>query len=77
MTIRTAALVVIGIAVAMIVGDILFGGVIFQNSGGEAGHLGGAILGFVLMRFPRLLGGEPGVEVIGPKLRPGPGKSRN
>lgn len=38
------------------------------NEGGEAGHLGGAILGFILMRFPWLLGGEPGVEVIRPKL---------
>ena len=27
------------------------------NEGGEAGHLGGAILGFILMRYPRLLGG--------------------
>jgi hypothetical protein len=29
------------------------------NEGGEAGHLGGAILGFILMRYPRLLGGPP------------------
>lgn len=29
------------------------------NEGGEAGHLGGAILGFILMRFPRMLGGPP------------------
>jgi len=27
------------------------------NEGGEAGHLGGAILGFILMRMPWLLGG--------------------
>lgn len=27
------------------------------NEGGEAGHLGGAILGFILMRYPWLLGG--------------------
>ena len=67
MTIRTAALVVIGIAVAMIVGDILFGGVIFQNSGGEAGHLGGAILGFVLIKFPGLLGkGRRSGKIIRP-----------
>ncbi|MEI6177366.1 MAG: DUF6576 domain-containing protein, partial [Verrucomicrobiota bacterium] len=29
------------------------------NEGGEAGHLGGAILGFILMRYPWLLGGSP------------------
>jgi MFS family permease len=32
------------------------------NEGGEAGHLGGAILGFILMRFPGLLGGGPASE---------------
>jgi membrane associated rhomboid family serine protease len=49
---------------AISVGSILlkFGG----NEGGEAGHLGGAILGFILMRFPQLLGGEPGTEIIRP-----------
>ena len=29
------------------------------NEGGEAGHLGGAILGFILMRHPRLLSRDP------------------
>jgi membrane associated rhomboid family serine protease len=37
------------------------------NEGGEAGHLGGAILGFILMRRPSLLGGGAGVEMIRPK----------
>lgn len=49
------------------------------NEGGEAGHLGGAILGFILMRFPRLLGGPPQFipmterterQAVGVKLRP-------
>lgn len=67
LTMRTAALIFIGIAVAMIVGDNLIGGVIFQNSGGEAGHLGGAILGFVLMKFPWLLGkGRRSRKIIRP-----------
>lgn len=45
------------LAIALLVistGSILlrFGG----NIGGEAGHLGGAILGFILVRYPELLG---------------------
>ena len=56
LTIRSLALWVIGIGVAIILGDILVGGAFFRNSGGEAGHLGGAILGFILTRFPFLLG---------------------
>lgn len=52
-----------------------FGG----NEGGEAGHLGGAILGFILMRWPWLLRGNPRVETFRsrafensrePKLKP-------
>jgi membrane associated rhomboid family serine protease len=57
------------LAIALMVisiGSILlrFGG----NEGGEAGHLGGAIVGFLLIRYPFLLGCEPGVEVVKPKL---------
>lgn len=59
-TLRTAALGFIGLAVLVILGDILFGGVWFKNSGGEAGHLGGAILGYLLMKRPELLGKRPG-----------------
>lgn len=45
------------LAIALLViaaGTILLG--IGHNEGGEAGHLGGAILGFLLVRHPRLLG---------------------
>lgn len=68
LTMRNAALVFIGLAVLVIVGDILLGGSLFQNSGGEAGHLGGALLGFLLMKFPFLLGkgSRPG-KIIRPK----------
>lgn len=57
------------LAIALLVisaGSVLlkFGG----NEGGEAGHLGGAIVGFILMRYPQLLGGEPGVEIIRPTI---------
>jgi hypothetical protein len=50
-----------------------------SNAGGEAGHLGGAIVGFLLMRYPRLLGADEEVNIIRPaafrrrseaKLRP-------
>lgn len=68
------------LAIALLVisiGSILlrFGG----NIGGEAGHLGGAILGFILVRYPELLG-HPGQRRASrpppnsprppPKLRP-------
>ena len=48
MKMRTFALGILGIAVA----TILFS---WNNAGGEAGHLGGAILGYFLMKNPRLL----------------------
>ena len=38
------------------------------NEGGEAGHLGGAILGFFLVRYPWILGSGREVEVIRPKV---------
>ena len=37
------------------------------NEGGEAGHLGGAILGFILMRYPQLLGHGSSVETVRPR----------
>lgn len=50
LSMRTFALVILGIAVFSIVVPI------FGNEGGDAGHLGGAIVGFLLIKFPRLLG---------------------
>jgi hypothetical protein len=52
------------LAIAMIV--ISIGSILFRiggNEGGEAGHLGGAILGFILMRYPRLLGRDQVVTI--------------
>jgi membrane associated rhomboid family serine protease len=48
MSMRTFAILALGISV-------IFIGLNLDNAGGEAGHVGGAILGFILMRNPQLL----------------------
>lgn len=62
LSMRQLAIALLAISAGSII--LKFGG----NEGGEAGHLGGAILGFLLMRYPQLLGGEPGVDIIRPKV---------
>ena len=49
MTMRTLAMIILGIATF----SLLAGS---PNAGGEAAHLGGGILGFVLIKNPRFLG---------------------
>lgn len=68
-TLRTFAFCFIGLAVAIILGDIFVGGSAFRNSGGEAGHLGGAMLGYLLTRYPFLLrqGTRTRSKIIRPK----------
>ena len=55
MTLRTMALLFLGLAVL----SLLAGS---ANAGGEAAHLGGAVLGYVLIRYPRLLAWAEGVD---------------
>jgi len=50
---------------------VIASGVIFfnlDNAGGEAGHLGGAILGFLLMRFAPWLGRAPKMDIHAPRF---------
>lgn len=64
------ALFLAGYAVFMILGGWLFPTApLFWNSGGEAGHLGGFLVGFLLMKFPGLLGWTKpkGRKIIRPK----------
>lgn len=43
------------VAIAMLAISVVVTFTNGQNAGGEAGHLGGAILGFILMKYPRCL----------------------
>lgn len=64
MTMRRLAIVILGIAVLTVVFQ-------WNNSGGEAGHLGGALVGYLLMSFPKLLSWaqsrDSEVNIIRPK----------
>lgn len=74
MSMRQVAMAVLAIAAGTVILDL------GDNAGGEAGHLGGAILGFFLMRRPGLLGWADwhgaAVEVIRPKAFVGPAEAK-
>ena len=56
MTLRTMAIVFIGLAVL----GLLAGS---ANAGGEAAHLGGVLVGFLLVKYPRLVPGFGSVSM--------------
>ncbi|MEO5916684.1 MAG: rhomboid family intramembrane serine protease [Luteolibacter sp.] len=70
LSMRQLAMWLMGIAVGTILLGYfhidLFG--LVSNEGGQAGHLGGAILGFFLVRYPWILGSNREVEIIRPKV---------
>lgn len=63
LTMKQLALALTGLAVLVILGGLVFpDSRIFWNSGGEAGHLGGALMGLLLMSRPSLLGKRDEIE---------------
>ncbi|MGD9417655.1 MAG: rhomboid family intramembrane serine protease [Verrucomicrobiota bacterium JB025] len=61
LSMRTLAIALLVISTGSII--LSLGG----NEGGEAGHLGGAIIGFLLVRHPWILGKNTGVEIHPPR----------
>lgn len=70
LTMRQLALVFGGLAILTVLGGLIMPDArLFSNSGGEAGHLGGALMGLLLMKFPQVLGKKSEVQekVIRPR----------
>lgn len=62
LSMRQLAIGLIGISAVMVLLSL------GSNAGGEAGHLGGAIVGFLIMKYPQLLrGGGDEVNIIRPR----------
>jgi membrane associated rhomboid family serine protease len=72
MSMRTLAILFLCIAFLSVIAGS-------QNAGGEAAHLGGAVLGWILVRRPNLLNFADGLSGLLPRKpakRPGPGIQR-
>lgn len=70
LTVKRVAQISLGFAALMVlIGFIAPRADLYDNTGGEAGHLGGAIAGYALMRFSALLGRRAEVEakIVRPK----------
>ncbi len=58
LSMRQLAIALLVMAAAMVAGGFFFAeNRLFWNAGGEAGHFGGALVGYLLVRLPHLLGG--------------------
>ncbi len=70
LSMRQLALALMGLSAGLILLGYL--GINFLglggNEGGEAGHLGGAILGYFLVTYPWLLGRDRKIEIFRPKV---------
>lgn len=69
LSMKQLAMALFVISAGTIIGGMIFpNSGIFNNEGGEAGHLGGAIMGFALMKSPWLLGlGKREKKILRPK----------
>lgn len=69
LSMKQMAMVLFVISAGTIIGGLVFpDSRFFNNEGGEAGHLGGAIMGFVLMKHPWLIGfGKRERKILRPK----------
>ncbi len=78
LTIRTLVRTLLIVAVVVTLGGMAFpNAAIFGNSGGEAGHLGGAIMGFLLIKYPWLMRhGKREKKIIRPKQFQRRGKAK-
>lgn len=70
LSMRQLAMALMAISIGSII--LKLGG----NEGGEAGHLGGAILGFILVKYPWLLGSGGEVEIFRPKAFSHPAETK-
>lgn len=61
LTMRQIAIVILAFATVKVIFNL-------KNAGGDAGHLGGAILGFLLMRFAPWLGRAPKMDIHAPRF---------